>query len=100
MKRHGNSNENDAEHHLYEIFDQEREDIYKYGICGEPLNKDGTSPRGNIQTKEFNRAFGWIRFLARVILKGIRGRLNAKRIEQEHIDAYEKEHGRKPWGNE
>lgn len=69
MKRHGNFNDNDAEHHLYEIYDQERDDIYKYGICGDPLNKDGSSPRANTQVKEFNRAFGWLRFLARVLLR-------------------------------
>lgn len=38
MKKHGNSNENEAEHHLYEIHDVERDDVYKYGICGDPLN--------------------------------------------------------------
>ncbi|MEK7256209.1 MAG: hypothetical protein AAB316_15765, partial [Bacteroidota bacterium] len=59
MKKHGNLNENDAEHHLYEIFDLELDDTYKFGICGDPLNQDGTSPRANLQVKEFNRAFGW-----------------------------------------
>lgn len=38
MKKHGNSNLNDAEHHLYEIVDREYDDVYKYGICGDPLN--------------------------------------------------------------
>ena len=44
MKPHANSHENDAEHHLYEIFDVERNAVYKYGICGKPLLPDGTSP--------------------------------------------------------
>jgi len=62
MKKHGNSNENEAEHHLYEIHDVERDDVYKYGICGDPLNPDRTSPRANRQIHDYNRAFGWIRF--------------------------------------
>ena len=99
MKRHGNSNENDAEHHLYEIFDQERANTYKYGICGDPLNADGSSPRANIQVKEFNRAFGWLRFLARVLLAGIPGRREAKRIENEYLEAYREKWGEYPPGN-
>lgn len=100
MKKHGNSNDNDAEHHLYEIHDVERNDVYKYGICGDPLNPDGTSPRANRQLRDFNRAFGWVRFLARILLTGIPGRREAKRIEDEYIEAYRQQHGHKPPGNE
>lgn len=55
MKPHANSHENDAEHHLYEIFDVERDNIFKYGICGKPLNADGLSPRANEQIMLYNR---------------------------------------------
>lgn len=33
MKKHGNSNDNDAEHHLYEIHDVERNDVYNTGFA-------------------------------------------------------------------
>ena len=59
MKTHGNSNENDADHHLYEIRDKEYQDVYKYGICGSPLKEDGTSPRAKRQVRGLNRAVRW-----------------------------------------
>jgi hypothetical protein len=99
MRKHGNFYENDADHHLYEIHDVERNDVYKYGICGDPLNPDGTSPRANAQLRDYNRAFGWIRFLAKILLTGIPGRREAKRIENEFIAAYEEKHGIPPPGN-
>ena len=39
MKPHANSHENDAEHHLYEIFDVERDNIFKlpHFISPQPL---------------------------------------------------------------
>jgi hypothetical protein len=55
MKPHANSHQNQEEHHLYEIYDTLEEDVYKYGICGEPLYADGSSPRANRQVREFNR---------------------------------------------
>lgn len=99
MKPHANSHENDAEHHLYEIFDVERNAVYKYGICGKPLLPDGTSPRANEQIATFNRAVGLIRFFATVLLTDIPGRKRAEEIEDEHIDAYCKKHGHNPPGN-
>lgn len=70
MKPHANSHENDAEHHLYEIFDVERDNIFKYGICGKPLNADGSSPRSNEQIMLYNRVVGMVRFFARNYIGG------------------------------
>ncbi|MEK7256210.1 MAG: hypothetical protein AAB316_15770, partial [Bacteroidota bacterium] len=36
----------------------------------------------------------------RVLLTGIAGRMEAKRIENECIEAYRQKHGRKPRGND
>jgi hypothetical protein len=99
MKKHGNCNENDEEHHLYEIRDKKYKDVYKYGICGGPLNPDGTSPRAQIQVNEFNRAVRWLRFFANVLLKGIPGRVEAKKLETEYNQRYKDEHGHFPPGN-
>jgi hypothetical protein len=99
MKPHANSHENDAEHHLYEIFDVERDTVYKYGICGKPLLSDGTSPRANEQIATFNRAVGLVRFFATVLLTGIPGRKRAEEIEDEYVDVYRKKHGHNPPGN-
>lgn len=100
MATHGNSNDNEAEHHLYEIRDREYKDVYKYGICGAPLTTEGSSPRGKRQAKELNRAVRWLRFFSKVILTGIQGRLAAKEIETEYIENYRQEHGFAPPGND
>ena len=47
------------EHHLYEIIDQKTDTVFKYGICGRRLTKDGSSPRANEQVNLFNRLAGW-----------------------------------------
>jgi URI fold toxin 2 len=99
MKPHANSHENDALHHLYAIFDVERDMIYKYGICGKPLNADGSSPRANEQTTLYNRVVGMARFFSFIVLIDINGRKLAEDIEQAHIDDFCKKHGFNPPGN-
>lgn len=100
MSKHGNSNDNAADHHLYEVLDREHNDVYKFGICGDPLLEDGTSPRGRGQVKELNRAVRWLRFFHRVLLTHIPGRVAARRIEDEYIADYTKRHGFPPPGND
>ncbi len=99
MKLHANSHENDAEHHLYEIFDVERNSTFKFGICGKPLNADGSSPRANEQVALYNRVVGMNRFFAKVLVIGIAGRKQAEGIENEYVDAFREEHGDNPPGN-
>jgi hypothetical protein len=96
---HGNSYKNNNKHHLYEIHDRERKGLYKYGISGLPLNKDGSSPRANEQVSLFNRLVGWSRFFAVVLLRGIMGRKKASEKEDQYINAYKLKHGQKPPGN-
>ncbi|NBC06316.1 MAG: hypothetical protein GVY26_03885 [Bacteroidetes bacterium] len=96
---HGNSNKSRRKHHLYEIRDKVKDDVYKYGICGDPLNKDGSSPRGNKQVRLFNNLVEWSRFFARILLTGIPGRRKAKEIETEYIERYRQKHGKPPRGN-
>jgi len=100
MSEHGNSLENENEHHLYAIHDRKRKGIFKYGVCGRPLNKDGSSPRANEQIRLFNRVVGWARFFSKIILTDIQGRRQAERIEEEYIDEYRARHGKKPPGND
>lgn len=40
---HRNSNQNDGPHHLYEIWDEQEEEVFKYGISSEPIEQDGQS---------------------------------------------------------
>lgn len=100
MKPHGNSHQNEDDYHLYHIKDSEKNDIFKYGISGKPLNEDGSSPRANEQTHFLNKAVGWFRYIGEVLLIGIKGRKKAEEIEDEYISNYEKENGSKPRGND
>ena len=98
-KKHGNSHENEGEHHLYEIYDEKRKGVYKYGISGKPLNQDRTSPRANEQVRYLNRAVGWCRYIANILKTCIAGRLKAEMLEREYIEAFLKEKGYRPPGN-
>lgn len=99
MKIHGNSLHSPNLHHLYEIVDAEENDVFKYGISGDSLLKDGTSARANEQVNLFNLVVNRVRFYANVLLTDIKGRAEAERLENEYIEAYEKQHGQKPRGN-
>lgn len=97
---HGNSKKSKRPHHLYEIRDQKKNDVYKYGICGKPLNKDGSLPRANKQVSLFNTVVGWMWFFARILLTDIPGRKRAREIEDAYIDKYRKKHGPPPPGKQ
>lgn len=99
MKIHGNSLQNKDKHHLYEIIDKDENDTFKYGISGETLNEDGTSPRAKQQETIFNLVVNKNRFTSQVLITEIEGRQKAKQLENEHITAYEKINGSKPRGN-
>lgn len=99
MSFHGNSKKNNRDHHLYAIHDSEEEDIFKYGISDKPIGEDGYSRRMREQVDYLNRAVGWLRFFAEILIRGIAGRKKALKIEDEHIDAYRERHGRNPRGN-
>ena len=98
--KHGNRNDSPRPHHLYQIEDREENDIYKFGICGKPLNKDGSSPRGIEQSSELNRADGWLRYFVRILQRNIPGRRLAKIFEENHIQSYKDINGRLPRGND
>ena len=98
-KRHGNSLKNQSPHHLYEIRDIQENDILKYGISQDPIEEDGLSKRLRDQINLYNIVAGFIRFFARILIKKIPNRVEALKIEKEHIKAYKEKHGRKPRGN-
>lgn len=96
---HRNSNKNQEPHHLYEVWDNEEDEVFKYGISSEPIEADGLSKRIREQLKDMNLAVGWLRYIAKIILFNIFGRLKAKELEDEYMDAFEEEKGRLPRGN-
>lgn len=96
---HGNSKKNPEMFHLYEIYDTEDKDTYKYGISHYPIGKDGFSQRIREQVSLFNRVVNWARFIARILLWDIPGRARAEEIEEEYIARYREENGRNPRGN-
>lgn len=100
MSKHGNSYENEEEHHLYDVHDLELDTTFKLGISADELEADGTSPRGNEQARYSNKVVGYYRFVSRVLISGIMGRRKARQIEDEHIENYKKQHGHYPRGNQ
>lgn len=99
MTRHGNRNDNDNPHHLYEIRDSVDDDVFKYGISHDPIDEEGQSKRMKLQVGFLNLGVNWLRFFAKILLFNIPNKREAKRIEEEHIDIYKKQNGRKPRGN-
>jgi len=85
--------------HLYEIVDKVGEDTFKYGIRGDPIGADGMSDRMREQVSFLNLIFEWARFFGRILIFDISGKREARKIEKEHIENYERMHGRKPKGN-
>ncbi len=96
---HKNSFENDELHHLYEIVDRADDGVFKYGISCKPINQSATSSRMREQVNGLNRIDKWLRFFARILLRDIPGKREAKRIETEFIQNYTKVHGERPRGN-
>ena len=96
---HRNSHQNQKPHHLYELYDKEEKEVFKYGISSDPIEEDGLSRRMRRQLQILNLAAGWLRYFGRILLQGIPGRKRAEELEDEHIEAFEKEHGRMPRGN-
>lgn len=100
MALHRNSNRNQEPHHLYEIWDKEKDEVFKYGISDDPIEpEDGLSDRVRDQLYYLNLAATWIRYIGRILIVGIIGKMLARKIEDEHIEDFKKEHGRRPRGN-
>lgn len=99
MTMHGNRNDNDNPHHLYEIRDSIDDDVFKYGISHDPIDEEGQSNRMKKQVNFLNLGVNWLRFFAQILLLNIPNKKEAKTIEDEYIDNYEKQNGRKPRGN-
>lgn len=62
IKYHQNSNKNTDPHHIYEILDLLKDDVFKYGMSGDPIDKDGLSKRLREQVELFNLVADWYRF--------------------------------------
>jgi URI fold toxin 2 len=96
---HGNSKKNEKEHHLYEIIDKYESDTFKFGISDKPIEEDGLSNRVREQVHFLNLAVGWIRYVGKIIIFGIKNRLLAKELENKYIDDYNDLNGKLPRGN-
>jgi len=85
---HGNSKKSTKVQHGYEIYNVETNDVVKTGISGQPLNKNGTSPRANSQVNKLNKAVGTNLFGARVVVSDLPSRqaaLNWERLNTQRL---------------
>ena len=99
MRTHGNSIENDKKHHIYAIYDTEEDAIFKYGISDKPIAANGYSRRMTEQEDYLNRAVGWSRYIAVILIRDIDGRVQALAYEDDYIAAYRAQYGHNPRGN-
>jgi hypothetical protein len=97
---HKSSYENEDPHHLYQIIDRGKDDdVFKYGICCKPIDENGTSSRMREQVNTLNRIDKWLRFFARILIRDIPGRREARRMEKHYIQQYKEKNGERPRGN-
>jgi hypothetical protein len=99
MLIHGNSNKNTKPHHLYAIYDKEKDDLFKYGISHDPIDADGLSDRLRNQLNFLNLAVDWERYYGKILIIHIDGREKAKAIETHYIDTFRAQFGQNPRGN-
>ncbi len=97
---HKNSYENKDPHHLYEIIDRGKDnDVFKFGICCKPIDDNGSSSRMREQVNALNRIDKWLRFFARILIRDIPGKREARRLEKQYIQEYFEKTGERPRGN-
>jgi hypothetical protein len=96
---HGNSHQNKKPHHLYEIFDEQEEETYKFGISADEIDADDSSDRLRNQLKLFNLIANAIHFVGRILVRNIPGRESAERLEDDYIEDHVKKYGKRPRGN-
>jgi len=96
---HGNSHQNKKPHHLYEIFDEQEEETYKFGISADEIDANDSSDRLRNQLKLFNLVANAIRFVGRILVRNIPGRESAERVEDDYIEDYVNKYGKRPRGN-
>lgn len=101
-KPHGNTIEvNNTPHHLYVIYDHQLHRIYKFGVCGGPIRKNGNSPRLTKQVNLFNTIDDIeARFTGRILLRDIKGTIRAYILEDDMVDLFRsKNEDKLPNGN-
>ncbi|MCV2885502.1 hypothetical protein OE749_12430 [Aestuariibacter sp. AA17] len=98
-KVHGNSKNSGKRQHLYRIDDVQDFDIYKYGISGGALNKNGSSKRANAQVNKLNKKVRAKRYVSVVMFSDLPNRLAALAAEKALVCAYYKANGHNPEGN-
>ncbi|MBM6617228.1 pre-toxin TG domain-containing protein, partial [Bacillus suaedaesalsae] len=101
---HGNSKNSTKPQHGYKISEKETGDVAKTGISGQPLNKNGTSPRANSQVNKWNKEVGYEKYEADVVKPNIPNRQEALDWERENAqrlweegNSMNKHQRPKPW---
>ena len=105
-RMHGNSiSGNNKPHHVYEIHDSANPGLpNKSGVSGEPLNKNGTSPRAAKQVNKLNRANPVPagqppRFSQKVVAQDLPNRTTALSFEQYLVNVQKNTSGAAGAGN-
>ncbi len=97
---HGNDKRSTKPQHVYQIFDWFFKIVFKYGISGSQLNKDGSSTRANSQVNQKNKDENEIRYSAEVLQTNIENREKALEIEKQLVTEFFEKTGLPPQGNQ
>lgn len=79
---HGNSATSTKPQHGYVVFETQSGDVVKTGISGEPLNRNGTSPRANAQINVLKKVEGAGKYSASVVTTNLADRAAALQWER------------------
>ncbi|OAS14692.1 polymorphic toxin-type HINT domain-containing protein [Paenibacillus oryzisoli] len=80
----GNSKASMKPQHGYEISETTTGKVAKTGISGQPLNKNGSSPRANQQINSWNKMAGYNKYKANVVQPSIANRQDALNWEMQN----------------
>ncbi|MEL7162745.1 MAG: hypothetical protein AAFN92_18445 [Bacteroidota bacterium] len=97
---HGNDLNDPSDQHLYVIYDREERRIHKFGISNKKVGADGHCRRMRNQVNAGNRWSKIGRYVARILVKLIKGRRRARALEDDCIIKYRDKYGAYPRGNE
>ncbi len=96
---YGNDRRSIKPQHIYQIFDWFKSIVFKYGVSGSKLNKDGSSPRANLQVNQKNKETGKEQYSAEILQTNIENREKALEIEKQLVTEFFEKNNKKPDGN-
>ena len=81
-KVNGNSKNSRKRQHVYRIFDQSKFTVYKFGVSGGAINKNGTSRRAVAQLPRARKNLGTQKVSTKILYRNLSNRFIALEVEK------------------